>query len=1036
MALTRRGKVVASVLSGALVVGGCGGAALALTSGPGPLLTDWGPAGDGLGRYLLTMEPGADASLLADAALASAVVPLSAALSGVATAAATPQPPAGAEALGPGGRIVQIAGTAYYVTDLGGVAVTPGASTAVLSPVDLAQWASQNGVHLDLPASSSPSSRPGSSPVPSASASPPSGAAAAAASGAPASDEQLADLAAAPGVVSAQRVIDLVLVAGDLTLAQARALPGVVAAQPSLQGELFGELALDDPWALQWGYHLENTGNSYQPPIASGADIDAADGWAASEGAGAVIAVIDSGFDVNHPDMQGALWTNPDPACATADTDRDGIVGDCHGWNFYKNSADLLNDDTGSHGVAVSGIAAARKGNGIGSAGVAPRATIMPLVAGYGRSVDMSAAVRAIYYAADHGATVINASWGTNGDDAFTRRMLTDAIRYAGSKGVLVVAAAGNDSRDRDQVVSLPASIDDPNLITVGSSNSADTMSPFTAWGARSVDLFAPGSWVPVTRSGGYDWINGTSFSSPIVASAVALYRTARPDLTSQQVKEQLLADATRLPAFAGKSVTGGRLDLANLGASAGGAQYAFSGMNGTAGALAPQVGVTATTGAGDYALSLGLAMQVDGEPWAVAGAPVTLGGQAATTDDDGFVTFPLGVLSDFGTRTFAPGLSLGDGTYALVAQLLEDGTPVGRPFAAPLLVGPAAEQAPGGSTPGGGSDPGPGGGPNPSGPDPGSSDPGGGSGPGSGDRPVDGSGPGGGSNPGGGDQPGTSVPDDRGGSGDGSAPGGSSNPGGGSNPGVGVAPGGTSPVDRDGSGGTGGGSNPGPGAPAPEPTRSTGPEAPSGDPTPTAPGGGGGGSNPGGGSPAPSSTPSPSGTRSYDSAGDFDITSLTPTVVGTAGGTTVRASGRGFSYRVSVRVGDAAAQVVSAQDGELTFVVPARSAGTYDLVVFAPGRESKLPGAITYRDSDSGAGSNPGGGGGSDPGTSNPGTSNPGGGGGSDPGTSNPGGSSSPAATARTGPNGERLTKSAKLSGVGYVWSTQCRTTCSGTRL
>ena len=399
LCLSRRGKVVASVLSGALVIGGCGGAALAMASGPEDIgLGAHGPAGDGLDRYLLTMEPAVSTSLLAGAVLASAVVPPSA------TTGA--QPPAGAESLGPGGRVVQIAGTAYYVTDLGGVAVTPGASTTVLSPVDLAQWASQNGVQLDLPTAPGTSAPP-SAPVPAASPSPSATPSASPVADGPATDQQLADLSAAPGVVSAQRVVDRVLVAGDLTLAEARALPGVAEAQPSIQGELLGELTGDDPWARAWGYHLENTGNSYAGPVMPDADVDAADGWTASQGQGTVIAVIDSGYDDQHPDMQGALWTNPDPACATADTDGDGIVGDCHGWNFYKSSADLLNDTGGAHGVAVSGLAAAREGNGVGSAGIAPRAVVMPLVVGYGRSVDLNAGIRAIYYAADHGADVI-----------------------------------------------------------------------------------------------------------------------------------------------------------------------------------------------------------------------------------------------------------------------------------------------------------------------------------------------------------------------------------------------------------------------------------------------------------------------------------------------------------------------------------------------------------------------------------------------------------------------------------------------------
>ena len=119
-------------------------------------------------------------------------------------------------------------------------------------------------------------------------------------------------------------------------------------------------------------------------------------------GSPVVVAVVDTGYYTAHPDLQGALWTNPD--CAT-DADGDGRVGDCHGWNFTTNSADVDNGSYGTHGTSVAGVIAARAGNGEGSAGVAPGVQIMPLVIGSGENVDVYLGAEAIRYAADHGAS-------------------------------------------------------------------------------------------------------------------------------------------------------------------------------------------------------------------------------------------------------------------------------------------------------------------------------------------------------------------------------------------------------------------------------------------------------------------------------------------------------------------------------------------------------------------------------------------------------------------------------------------------------
>jgi serine protease len=527
-----------------------------------------------------------------------------------------------------------------------------------------------------------------------------------AASGA-ASPELLAALESVDGVVSAQSLSDgRALVAIDDALPQElRAVDGVsdVAVSPSVP--VAGTVT--DPLFPSYGWHLENTGANAagQSPVVEDADIDAADGWDVGTGEGMIVAVVDSGFDSDHPDLAGSLWVNPAESCGTVDTDGNGKRGDCHGWNWYSNSADVDNGSYGSHGASVSGTVGARAGNDMGLAGVAPDVTIMPLVIGGGSTVDVLAGAEAIRYAVDHGADVINASWG-GAVTGYALDALRSAVAYAAAHDVLVVAAAGNDSGNRDTQLVYPASLPDWNLVTVGASTAADTVSTFSAYGAGAVDLFAPGTGVVVTsNTGGYALANGTSFSSPIVAAAVALYRAAMPTATAAEIKEALLAGVDPLPAFTGRSVTGGRLTLSGLtGVAAESARYAFTSMTSPAGVVSPAIGVTGPTTAGDYDVVLGLGMEDAGEIWALSGKAVTLDGVTVTTDDAGDAVFPLGSLPGLDGTALAPTMELGDGRYVLTVQTYRDGSPVGRTYAAPLLVGSAAPapSTPGGTTPGG----------------------------------------------------------------------------------------------------------------------------------------------------------------------------------------------------------------------------------------------------------------------------------------------------------------------------------------------
>ncbi|MCF6744407.1 hypothetical protein E9529_08980, partial [Blastococcus sp. KM273128] len=514
------------------------------------------------------------------------------------------------------------------------------------------------------------------------------------------SGDLLAALAAVPGVESAQWVDDgLALVAADgLDPERLRAVAGVTDVALSTSVPVLGSVT--DPLFPQYGWNLENTGsNAYGSTAVADADVDATTGWDTGTGVGRVVAVIDSGFDSDHPELAGSLWTNPDERCGAADADGNGLPGDCHGWNFYANNADIDNGSLGSHGTSVSGVVGARAGNGSGHAGVAPGVSIMPLVAGGGSTVDIFLCAKAIRYAVDHGADVVNASWGGQISGP-PLEALRSAVAYAEAHGVLVVAAAGNDGGNRDTNPVYPASLTEANVVTVGSSTPADTVAAHSGWGATSVDLFAPGTRVAAPwNDGGMRLVDGTSFAAPHVAAAVALYRAVLPTASAAELKQAVLADTDRVAAFAGRSVTGGRLTLARVGDHAGDTvRYAFSSMTAGAGTVTPAIGISTPPGSGRYTVDIGLGMEDGGQIWALAEKPVTLGGVTVATDDAGDARFDLGSFPAFDGTGLSPSMELGAGRYVLTAQLYRDGEPLGRMHAAPLLVSPAGSSTPDGA--------------------------------------------------------------------------------------------------------------------------------------------------------------------------------------------------------------------------------------------------------------------------------------------------------------------------------------------------
>lgn len=345
-------------------------------------------------------------------------------------------------------------------------------------------------------------------------------------------------------------------------IAEIRAMPGVRAVQPNYR---YHALAIpnDPQFPKQWG--LANAANP-------GIDIHAAEGWDIAASAGElIVAVIDSGADLDHPDLMDNFWVNPGEIPDNGvDDDGNGWVDDVHGANFLDSSGNP--EDDHGHGTHCCGIVGARGNNGVGVCGVCWRVRLMPLKfldnKGVGTTAD---AIDAIDYAVAHGASVINASWGSEPDE--DDELLREAIGRAGAAGVLFVCAAGNDGVDIDEDFFSPASFEGDNIVTVVNMSKTGKLSQSSNYGATRTHLAAPGTSILSTyhRGTGYLTLSGTSMASPHVAGAAALVRALHPELSPADVKTLLLDTVTRSERLAGRCSSGGYLDLhAALGVALG----------------------------------------------------------------------------------------------------------------------------------------------------------------------------------------------------------------------------------------------------------------------------------------------------------------------------------------------------------------------------------------------------------------------------------------------------------------------------------
>jgi subtilisin family serine protease len=270
---------------------------------------------------------------------------------------------------------------------------------------------------------------------------------------------------------------------------EAARLPGVVDAEPDQYVD-YRVLPNDPLFGRQWA--LQNTGQRLLGTKGKpGADIEAPAAWDLATGSPSVIvADVDTGADLTHPDLAANIWVNPAEIPGNhIDDDVNGLTDDVNGWDWADS--DSVPDDSRSfdqgHGTEVASVIGAVGNNGIGITGVDWRVSLMPL-----RAATLSDTISAFVYARNEGARVINFSAGF----PFYSQALKDTIDNIGS--VLVINAADNGGfnghgDNSDKVADFPCKFPSANLICVAASNQLDNLTTFSNFGPRSVDLAAPG---------------------------------------------------------------------------------------------------------------------------------------------------------------------------------------------------------------------------------------------------------------------------------------------------------------------------------------------------------------------------------------------------------------------------------------------------------------------------------------------------------------------------------------------------------------
>lgn len=383
--------------------------------------------------------------------------------------------------------------------------------------------------------------------------------------------------------------LNLYLVKGKATtqeaLATAYRVPGVSYAQPNhyvflrqnVPANLMRGLPNDPQFRQQWS-------------MIEGSGISANQVWASSTGGkdkgghDVVVAVIDGGFDLTHEDLRENIWVNRAEIPNNGkDDDGNGFVDDVYGWNAFNNSGNITND---MHGTHVMGTIGAKGGNGRGVVGVNWNVKMMAI---QGASATTAVIAKAYGYVIEQkklwfqtkgqkGANIVatNSSFGVDNADCKTGEfpIWNDLYEQMGQLGILSAAATANNGVDVDRVGDIPTSCASEYIVSVTNTNKENTKYPQAGYGARSIDLGAPGTDILSSLPGNkYGILTGTSMATPHVAGSIALIHAAanqafiqkyynQPGPAVLALKQAIMATVDPIPSLKGITVSGGRLNV------------------------------------------------------------------------------------------------------------------------------------------------------------------------------------------------------------------------------------------------------------------------------------------------------------------------------------------------------------------------------------------------------------------------------------------------------------------------------------------
>ncbi|MCY4160095.1 MAG: S8 family serine peptidase [Bacteroidetes bacterium] len=333
-------------------------------------------------------------------------------------------------------------------------------------------------------------------------------------------------------------------ISGDFVLA-----PGVVYAEPVLVNRMYGSISQEipnDPLYQEQQSYL----NLVQLPEAW--DLAKSENVPGEDTARVIIAIVDTGGDWDHEDLLENVWINEDEVPNNGiDDDNNSYIDDIHGINL--GNMDEMDNDPAlpeewpmeyAHGTTVAGAASAVTDNEIGISGAAWNASLMHInVLCLEEETDCS--YRGLMYAAVNGADIINASWGAIAFD-FQLQFITQSLDLITDLGSLVVAAVGNEGNNADILRTYPDA--HPRVLSVGSTQrDSYQLSKFSNYG-KTVDVYAPGERIITTFPDDlYDEFDGTSLSAPLVSGIAALVKTRFPDLSADELREQIRLSATNI---------------------------------------------------------------------------------------------------------------------------------------------------------------------------------------------------------------------------------------------------------------------------------------------------------------------------------------------------------------------------------------------------------------------------------------------------------------------------------------------------------